>query len=154
MGNLIRFGRASDARRTARAKRSRNRGVSLIEVIVALAVLGFGMLGMAAAQISSYRFSDSSRERTLAHGLAQQQIEIFQSMSTDSIEAAILAGPLDPLNPIDPDPNDTAAMAFNRSWLITPDTPEDGVYTVQVTVNWTGNAGAQTVQLETFKAEF
>jgi hypothetical protein len=45
-------------------------------------------------------------------------------------------------------------MAFNRSWLITPDTPEDDVYTVLVTVNWTGNAGAQTVQLETFKSGF
>ena len=154
MGHLIRSDRSSNGRRTPRAKRARNRGVSLIEVIVALAVLGFGMLGMAAAQISSYRFSDTSRERTLAHGLAQQQLEIFQSMSTASIDAAILAGTLDPLNRIDPDPNDTAAMAFNRSWTITPDTPEDGVYTVQVTVNWTGNAGAQTVQLETFKSEF
>jgi len=154
MGNLKRIDRSSNASRRVRAKRSRNRGVSLIEVIVALAILGFGMLGMAAAQISSYRFSDSSRERTLAHGLAQQQLEIFQSMSTTSIEAAILAGTTDPLNPIDPDPNDAAAMAFNRSWAITPDTPEDGVYTVQVTVNWTGNAGAQTVQLETFKSEF
>ena len=48
----------------------------------------------------------------------------------------------------------TAAMAFNRSWVISPDTPEFGVYTIQVNVNWTGNAGAQTVQLETFKSEF
>lgn len=152
MGNLMRVDRSSRAKRRALAKRTR--GVSLIEVIVALAVLGFGMLAMAAAQISAYRFSDSSRERTLAHGLAQQQIEIFQSMSTASIEAAILAGTTDPLSPIDPDPNDSAVMAFNRTWLITPDTPEPGVYTVQVTVNWTGNAGAQTVQLETFKSEF
>lgn len=135
------------------SRRSRKRGVSLIEVMIALAVLGFGMLGMAAAQISAYRFADSSRERTLAHGLAQQQMEIFQSMSKTSIEAIRLAGPNDPLNPIDPDPNDTAAMAFNRSWTITPDTPEIGVYTIVVNVNWTGNAGAQTVQLETFKSE-
>ena len=152
MDHLIGIDRSHETQRSTRAKRVR--GVSLIEVIVALAVLGFGMLGMAAAQISAYRFSDSSRERTLAHGLAQQQLEIFQAMSTDSIEAAIIAGTTDPLNPIDPDPNDSAAMAFNRSWLITPDTPEPGVYTVQVAVNWTGNAGAQVVQLETFKSEF
>ncbi len=44
-------------------------------------------------------------------------------------------------------------MAFNRSWTITPDTPETGVYTILVNVNWTGNAGAQTLQLETFKSE-
>jgi hypothetical protein len=75
-------------------------------------------------------------------------------MSTDSIDAIIAAGPTDPLNPIDPDVNDTALMAFNRSWVITPNTPEIGIYTVLVNVNWTGNAGAQTVQLETFKSEF
>ena len=60
-----------NSRRTQSANRrwSRQRGqrgVSLIEVIIALAVLAFGMLGMAAAQISAYRFSDTSRERTLA----------------------------------------------------------------------------------------
>jgi type IV pilus modification protein PilV len=156
MGKLNSFDRSSRSARlgtTVAARRSRERGVSLIEVIIALAVLGFGMLAMAAAQISAYRFSDSSRERTLAHGLAQQQIEIFQSMSTDSIEAIRLAGSNDPLNPIDPDPNDTAAMAFNRSWTITPDTPETDVYTILVTINWAGNAGAQTLQLETFKSE-
>lgn len=140
------------ARRTSGGRR-RDRGVSLIEVIIALAVLGFGMLGMAAAQMSAYRFADSSRERTLAHGLAQQQIEIFQSMSSTSIDAVIAAGTTDPLNPIDPDPNDTSAMAFNRTWTITRNAPETGVYTIQVNVNWTGNAGAQTVQLETFKSE-
>ena len=138
---------------TDRRDRRREGGISMIEVIIALAVLGFGMLGIAAAQISAYRFSDSSRERTLAHGLAQQQIEIFQSMSTTSIEVIRAAGTNDPLNPIDPDPNDTAAMAFNRTWTITPDTPEDDVYTIAVTVAWTGNSGAQTGQLETFKSE-
>jgi Tfp pilus assembly protein PilV len=151
MGHLIRIDRT--ARRMS-AKRSRTHGVSMIEVVIALAVLGFGMLGMAAAQISSYRFSDTSRERSLAHGLAQQQLEIFQAMSSTSIDTVIAAGNTDPLNPIDPDPNDAALMAFNRSWVISPDTPEDGVYTVQVTVNWTGNGGAQQVQLETFKSEF
>ena len=156
MGKLNPADRFSKSGRKALATgggRSRQRGVSLIEVIIALAVLGFGMLAMAAAQISAYRFSDSSRERTLAHGLAQQQLEIFQSMSTASIEAIRLAGPNDPANPIDPDPNDTAVMAFNRSWTITPDTPETDVYTILVTVNWTGNAGVQTLQLETFKSE-
>ncbi len=135
------------------ARRRRSAGISLIEVIIALAVLGFGMLGIAAAQISAYRFSDTSRERTLAHQLAQQQIEIFQSMSTTSIEAIRTAGNNDPLNPIDPDPNDNAVMAFNRTWTILQDTPEDDVYTIRVNVNWTGNGGPQTVQLETFKSE-
>jgi len=44
-------------------------------------------------------------------------------------------------------------MAFNRTWTITPDTPEDDVYTIMVVVGWTNSKGAQSVQLETFKSE-
>lgn len=133
----------------------RNAGVSLVEVVIALAVLGFGMLGAAAAQIAAYHSSDNSRERVLAHGLAQQQIERFQSMSTSALELVRSdpGYPNDSANPIDPDPNDATAMRFNRSWTITPDTPEDDVYTILVTVGWTGALGAQTVRIETFKSE-
>ena len=147
MGKLMR----SDRMTRTGPRRVRQSGISLIEVIIALSILGFGMLGVAAAQISAYRFSDSSRDRTLAHQLAQQQIEFFQSTSAANIEVIRLAGPNDPLNPIDPDPNDNTPMIFNRSWTITPDTPELSVYTILVNVAWVGNGGAQTLQLETFK---
>ncbi len=133
---------------------ARNRGVSMIEVMIALAVLGFGMLGVAAVQISASRATDQSRARTLAHGLAQQQLEIFQGMSRTSLETIRAAGVNDPLNPIDPDPNDAQRMSFTRTWAITPDTPEPNVYTIMVTVGWTDARGVQrTVQLETFKSE-
>ena len=147
MGTLIR----SDQTTSTGRRSVRHSGVSLIEVMIALSILGFGMLGVAAAQISAYRVSDSSRDRALAHQLAQQQIESFQSMSVASLEVIRTAGPIDPLNPIDPDPNDTMPMIFNRSWTITPNTPEAGVYTILVTVAWVGGGGAQTLQLETFK---
>jgi len=149
MGKLNHESTSNAMRRTQR----RRGGISLIEVVIALAVLGFGMLGIAAAQISAYRVSDQSRDRTLAHGLAQQQIEAFQSMSAASIETIRTAGTTDPTNPIDPDPNDSHTMNFNRSWTITADTPEDGVYTILVTVTWTGSLGPQTLQLETFVSE-
>ena len=129
MGNLKRIDRSSNASRRVRAKRSRNRGVSLIEVIVALAILGFGMLGMAAAQISAFRFSDSRRASGPSPTVSRiQQLEIFQSMSTTSLEAAFgLAGtyPTDPLNP---DRSGSRMMhgadgLQPKSWAITPDTP-------------------------------
>ena len=132
---------------------ARNRGVSMIEVMIALAVLGFGMIGVAAVQISAFGATAQSRERTLAHGLAQQQLEIFQEMSRTSLETIRAAGVNDPLNPIDPDPNDEQLMSFTRTWAITPDTPEPDVYTIMVTVGWTDARGApRTVQLETFKS--
>jgi prepilin-type N-terminal cleavage/methylation domain-containing protein len=134
----------------------RRSGVSLIEVVIALSILGFGMLGVAAAQIAAFRSADVSRERIVAHSLARQQLEAFQAMSTTSLEAVMNNGVSvnDALNPIDPDPNDGHTLTYNRSWTVTRDTPEDDVYTVMVTVAWTSVQGAQTVSLETMKSEF
>jgi prepilin-type N-terminal cleavage/methylation domain-containing protein len=137
-------------------RRSRNRGVSMIEVMIALAILGYGMLGVAAAQVTALRSTDQSRDRMFAHQLAQQQLEIFQEMSRTSLEVIRADGgyPNDPLNPLDPDPNDGMAMAFTRTWTITPDTPEPNVYTILVNVAWTNSTGgARNLQLETFKSE-
>lgn len=141
---------------TRGARTSRIAGVSLIEVMIALSVLGFGMLGVAAAQLSAFRSTDQSHDRMLAHGLAQQQLEIFQEMSTAALEVIRTdpGYPNDPLNPIDPDPNDANVMAFNRSWTITPDSPETDVYRILVTVAWNDARGAvRNVRLETFKSE-
>jgi type IV pilus assembly protein PilV len=136
------------------SRRSRVGGVSLLEVVIALAVLGFGMLGAAAAQIAAFRASDESQERMIAQSLAQQQVELFREMSRTSLETIRAAGSTDPSNPIDPDPNDAKAMAFNRTWTITPDTPEDDVYTIVVNVSWTSaKGGTQNVQIETFVSE-
>lgn len=139
-----------------RTERSQS-GISLIEVTIALAILGFGMLAMATAQLSALQFTGESRNRSEAHYLAQQQMEAFQGMSRAGIEAARVATgyPNDPTNPIDPDPQDTHASAFNRSWLITPDAPETNVYTINVQVNWMDGLGRlRTVELEGLKAEF
>lgn len=134
---------------------ARVRGVSLIEVMVALSILGFGMLGVVAAEISALRTTDQSQDRMLANRLAQQQREAFQEMSTTPLEVIRVAGtdPNDPLNPIDPDPNDTDQMVFTRSWTITPDAPEPDVYRILVTVSWQSALGPRSVQLETFKSE-
>jgi len=112
---------------------------------------------MAAAQISSLQFTGESRNRSEAHNLAQQQMEAFQSMTRAGLDAEIAAGtyPNDPNNPLDPDPLDAHAAAFNRSWLITPDTPESGVYTIAVQVNWTdGRNQLRIVEIEGLKAAF
>jgi Tfp pilus assembly protein PilV len=140
-----------------RTSRRGEAGISLIEVTIALAILGFGMLAMATAQLSALQFTGESRNRSEAHYLAQQQMEAFQSMSRAGVEAERVAGsyPNDPNNPIDPDPQDSHISSFNRSWLITPDAPEDSVYTINVQVNWMDGLGRlRTVELEGLKAEF
>jgi type IV pilus assembly protein PilV len=54
----------SSLRRRRRAPRAANRGVGLIEVLVAVLVLGIGLLGVAAMQATALRNSQSSLERS------------------------------------------------------------------------------------------
>lgn len=138
-------------RRLRRAARSRQ-GISLIEVMVALVILGIGILGTTAGQIAAIKLSQDSRTNAAAMNLAEQKLEEFEFMPAADVE--VLAGTTaDAANPIDP-PDDGVVMALNRSWTITPDTPEPGIMTVQVDVSWTNSIGnVSTVTVQTLKAD-
>ncbi len=132
----------------------RSRGFSLIEVMIAFGILAFGILALAASQITSIKFNRDSRVRTEAAYLAEQQMEAFQAMDGAAIEVVRLAGAADPSNPIDPDPNDGVARNFNRSWTITPNSPENGVYSVSVIVTWADQLGStRDVTLSSIKTD-
>ncbi len=138
-----------------RRKRSTG-GFSLLEVMIALSILGFGMLAASVGQLSALKTSRQSRSATVAMYLAEQQMEAFQSMSSDDVIAAISAPgyPADPANPIDPDPNDDNVVQFNRRWFITQDTPEPNVLSIRVEVDWVDPLGFnRTTVLRSLKAE-
>ena len=64
------------ARRPARGAAMRGaRGLTLIEVLVALIVLSVGVLGLAGLQITSLQYSQSSYERSLAVMQANDLVE-------------------------------------------------------------------------------
>lgn len=59
----------------------RARGVSLIEALVALAVMAFGMLGVVGMQTSLRSNADLSRQRAEAVRLAQEEVERMRNFS-------------------------------------------------------------------------
>jgi len=71
----------SDRALSARAARRGERGVTLIELMVALTVLAFGLLTVAVAQIHALRGSTSGRHQTMAASIAQSQMEQLQRVS-------------------------------------------------------------------------
>ena len=134
----------------------RHRGFSLIEVMIALGILAFGIFTMMSAQIGAKRFSSNSRENTLAMKLAEREMETLFSMSAADVKARTTAPgyPNDPDNPIDPDPGDGAEMAFVRRTMIVADAPEAGVITMTVEVDWTNTLGTlQTTRIQSLKAD-
>ena len=126
-----------------RLRVTRRRGFSLIELMIALGILAFGILATTASQLGAMKVSVESRNRSVAMNLAEEQMEIFEVMSPVEVLALIIAPgyPNDPSNPIDPDPGDGASNSFARSWSIQDDTPEAGIMTITVTVAWTDGQG-------------
>jgi prepilin-type N-terminal cleavage/methylation domain-containing protein len=131
-------------------------GFTLLEVMIALSILGFGMLAASVGQLSALKTSRQSRSQTLSMYLAEQQMEAFQSMSSDDVLAEIAAPtyPDDPGNPIDPYPGDDDITTFDRRWFIENDTPEVGVISIRVEVDWVDPLGfTRTTALRSLKAK-
>ena len=54
-------------------------GLSLIEVLIALVVLGFGLLGLALLQTMNLRYTQSANQRTQAVNLAGELLDMMRS---------------------------------------------------------------------------
>ena len=68
-----------------------SRGVSLIEALVALAVMSFGMLGVVGMQATLRYNADVSKQRSEAVRLAQEEVERWRSFSVLAPTAGQLA---------------------------------------------------------------
>jgi prepilin-type N-terminal cleavage/methylation domain-containing protein len=138
---------------TARDPRT---GTSLVEMMIAISILGIGILAAASSQLTAMKFTTESQRRTDAYYLAAQQMEAFHSMTAEEVQdiADLGSYPNDvDNNPIDPDPDDGRTRAYNRSWNIQADTPEDGLYTISVIVGWQVGSGPQrNITVESIKA--
>lgn len=124
------------------------RGVSLVEALVALAVLAFGTLGVASLQLSLRQEADLSRHRSEAVRIAQAQLEQARSLAAQSGAggwASISAQPVPQAVPA------TAGNAAFRWTAATPlDQTEPPLKAYEVQVEWHDRLGsAQRVALRT-----
>ncbi len=129
-------------------------GFTLIEVVLALGLLAYGVLGVTAGQIFATKFSNVSRNNTSAMYLAEQQMEIFRVMSATDVKdlLADTGYPNDPDNPIQTD--STSSTTYSRRWIIQTDTPEDDVMTITIEVDWLDSIGnVHTASVQSLKAD-
>jgi type II secretory pathway pseudopilin PulG len=133
------------------------RGISLIEAVVALAVVAFGMLAYVGVQ-NTLRFNgDLARQRAEAVRIAQQEIERWRAMTTVpvAIDQVAFAGLLDAgAEEIDDllNTNTTYTLTVDVSPDVDPAVRLDQppMKTLVVDVRWTDRAGdPQSVRLAT-----
>lgn len=114
-------------------------GFVLLEALVAMLILSFGMLAVAGFQTTLSLNSDVAKQRTEATRLAQQKLEERRTFENLTIYASNMAGGNDAI---------TTNASFTRSWAVTSATGADSGRSIVVTVAWTDRAGSpQQVQL-------
>lgn len=116
-----------------------NRGFVLLEALVAMLVLSFGILAIVGFQSTLSLNSDVAKQRTEATRLAQQKLEEGRTFEDLAAYTANMTSGSDTI---------TTNATFARSWAVTSAAGSDTGRQLAVTVTWTDRAGnAQQVQL-------
>ena len=139
-----------------RARRSRTQaqsGFSLLEVMISLAILSFGLLGLAAMQLHAMRDGSTGRYTTDAARVARDQMEQIQRMPFGTVAAAAGLGwqapawvnvagfavgqmPVQVQTAPGADPNAGVVQVYNVAWNVTTVPGDANLLNIDVEVTW------------------
>jgi len=130
----------------------KEKGFTLIELMIAMIVLGIGILALIEMQVAAMSGNSSANQMTIATTLAQDQIERLKGLSffdaaltdTNAGNNGALTNPTDDesfdltdaSNPMNESGGTTGLRRYRRFWNIADNTPIQGVKTVVVFVYW------------------
>jgi type IV pilus assembly protein PilV len=117
------------------------RGISLIEILVALTIFSIGILAVAQLQLWNIRNNTTGNFMTLATLLAREQLETLKGQA----DVTTLISAADPNNPIDADGN--TGGIFTRTWTVSNPLGGNTSRQVEVTVSWTRQGQNRSVVL-------
>jgi len=122
------------------------RGLTLLEVMIALVILSIGLLALSGMQITSIQANSSGFKSTTAISLADQRMQQLKylSFSSASLTAGIHAET--PMTVSVGTSDGVHGVVYNRSYTVTDNSPITGVKLIVYTVTWTDN-GNHTVSL-------
>lgn len=136
------------------SSRRKQFGFSILEALVAVVIMGFGILSLAGMQVSMSRNADDAKQRTEAVRLAQEKIEALRSytgISSTLVGQATTSGLALNWNALvngseSLNLNSTNAT-YTRTWTLGGNVA-DAMRGLTVDVGWTDRAGeVQTVSL-------
>jgi prepilin-type N-terminal cleavage/methylation domain-containing protein len=136
------------------------RGFSLVEALVAVALLGIGIIAVAGTTGKIMDSNDDSRKSSIAMTLAQDKIEYFKGVGqawllegADGLDSPDVVGGVWTADvggeTVDAEGNAAVSgSTYDRTWTITDLPGENFLFEIFVTMTWQ-DGGTQTLQLNT-----
>ena len=148
--------------KTRHPKEASEAGMTLVEVMVAMAIFAIGVLAVGAMHVSSMRSTGTTLESTQASALAVDRMEKLMQMDYVSDNPALTAPDLtdtdnDGVGGLD----DTGAAAdrslasgqYTLFWNLANNEPLDGTVMVRIIVVWTDRGVQRRYPLEFIKVD-
>ena len=120
-----------------------NRGFTLMEILIAVAIFSIGILAVAKLQLWNVKNNTTGNITTMATMLGRAQIEELKGVS----DVTTLADGADPNNPVDADGN--PGGIFTRTWTVTNPLGGSTTRRIDVTVSWNRQGQNRSVVLTT-----
>ncbi|MGH7928548.1 MAG: type IV pilus modification PilV family protein [Candidatus Binatia bacterium] len=120
-----------------------NQGFTLVEILVAITIFSFAVLGLAIGTVSLTRTNADSHLRAVAVNIAQARLEELNSMNSTTLTALVAAC----TSVSSTGCNDTfsaSGITYDRRWWFAANSPVVGVNRIDVKVDWTSH-GSRTV---------
>ncbi|MBT8368429.1 MAG: prepilin-type N-terminal cleavage/methylation domain-containing protein [Deltaproteobacteria bacterium] len=136
-----------------------NKGFTITEVMIALAIFSIGFLAYSSLQISATKSNTKSRWLTQAVTCATDRVE--QLLDLPYAHADLAAGTHTPAEDADgidnnsdgriDEPSESGPLNF--IWTVTDNAPVANVKTVNISITWSSPYGQNTMNLEYYKAD-
>jgi len=119
---------------------SRQRGFTVIEVLIAMSIMSLGLIGILALHKGAVSASGYSRRATEAAVLAEDKLEQLRTIP--------LAGVTDDDDHVDASGAANPDGTFTRAWTLVT---AGGNTTITVTVSWNENDGGHAITFRTLR---
>jgi type II secretion system protein I len=117
-------------------------GFTLIEIMIAVAIISIGLLALGGLQVSLIRGNALSQRMTAAISLAEQKIEQVKNTPYANIQSESAT-----------QIQDSNLINFTRQVTVTNNSPLANTTTVNVTVTWSDGLQTHTVPFTTIVAQ-